>query len=177
MFSSNGGDSADPMMSNQSYDNGHDDDSLASTTRTYLDKRTQIILLLSGIRGAVSFALVESIPVWDEFSKSGSLYKTQLKAMTCSSIFFTLFVFGALTYVMVQPGHGRVAGPLTHRLLSEPLDSGGEEDTMDASADNMLEIEPPNFTPQRQQYRHPDPVQFLPTGGSQQQYSPVPSNG
>jgi NhaP-type Na+/H+ or K+/H+ antiporter len=114
-----------------------DDDSLTDTARAYLDRRTQVILLLSGIRGAVSFALVENIPIWDTVSKTGSKFKPELKAMTSSSIFFTLFVFGALTYFTVQRQDrhpaSRGAGPLTDRLLSEPLDSGDEAESDDQS--------------------------------------------
>ena len=108
-----------------------DDDSVGSHTRFYLDRRTQLFLLLSGVRGAVSFALVENIPVWDAVTKVGSRYKAELKAMTSSSIVFTLFVFGALTYMTVKqgdtPGNENVNGnTLTHRLMSEPLDSDDE---------------------------------------------------
>jgi NhaP-type Na+/H+ or K+/H+ antiporter len=126
-----------------------DDDSVGSSTRIYLDRKTQLILLLAGVRGAVSFALVENIPVWDNVTKSGSKYKAELKAMTSSSIVFTLFVFGALTYLAVKHGtdpgsDGPVAGSnLTHRLLSEPLDSDDEAQTQAelASTPESLEIE------------------------------------
>jgi NhaP-type Na+/H+ or K+/H+ antiporter len=118
-----------------------DDDSIGSHTRVYLDRKTQLILLLSGVRGAVSFALVESIPVWDTVTKTGSQYKAELKAMTSSSIVFTLFVFGALTYIAVKHGSDPNSGDpiagsnLTHRLLSEPLDSddGAPFDRMDSN--------------------------------------------
>jgi hypothetical protein len=59
--------------------NNEDDESVRSDTRNYLDKRTQLILLLAGVRGAVSFALVENIPVWDAVTKTGSRYKPELK--------------------------------------------------------------------------------------------------
>jgi NhaP-type Na+/H+ or K+/H+ antiporter len=126
-----------------------DDDSVGSSTRIYLDRKTQLILLLSGVRGAVSFTLVENIPVWDNVTKTGSKYKAELKAMTSSSIVFTLFVFGALTYLAVKHGtdpgsDGPVAGSnLTHRLLSEPLDSDDEAQTQDelSSTPESLEIE------------------------------------
>ena len=109
--------------------NGDDDslDSMGSTARVYLDKKTQQILILAGARGAVSFALVESIPVYDAVTKEGSLYKAQLKAMTSCSILFTIFVFGAWTYFLIkgekdeQQARQRNNGPLAHRLLSEPL--------------------------------------------------------
>jgi NhaP-type Na+/H+ or K+/H+ antiporter len=126
-----------------------DDDSVGSHTRIYLDRKTQLILLLAGVRGAVSFALVESVPVYDTVSQSGSKYKAELKTMTSSCIVFTLFVFGALTYMAVMhgtdPSSGdRVAGSnLTHRLLSEPLDSDDEAQTQSelASTPESMEIE------------------------------------
>jgi len=121
-----------------------DDESSGSNGRVYLDRKTQLILLLAGVRGAVSFALVENIPVWDTVTKTGSQYKAELKAMTSSSIVFTLFVFGALTYITVKhgsdpTGQTRIAGNLTHRLLSEPLDSDDEERSDIATS--FLEIE------------------------------------
>jgi NhaP-type Na+/H+ or K+/H+ antiporter len=126
-----------------------DDDSTGSRSRMYVDRKTQLILLLAGVRGAVSFALVENIPVWDNVSQSGSKFKAELKAMTSSSIVFTLFVFGALTYMAVmrtseQMSDGRIAGSnLTHRLLSEPLDSDDEAQAYSelASTPESLEIE------------------------------------
>merc|ERR1711933_485631 len=72
------------------------------TSTKYLDYKTQLILLLSGVRGAVSFALVCNIPVYDVVTIEGSKYKAQLKAMTSTSIIFTIFVFGVLTYFTVH---------------------------------------------------------------------------
>jgi len=62
-----------------------DDDFIDGHNKPYLGKKTQLILLLAGVRGAVSFSLVESIPVWDQVTKTGSRYKAELKAMTSSS--------------------------------------------------------------------------------------------
>ena len=132
--------------------NSNDDDSITSESRAYLDKKTQLILLLAGVRGAVSFALVENVPVWDTVQQSGSKYKAELKAMTSSAIVFTLFVFGALTYITVKAGSGsggggssgdpisggHVVGSLTHRLMSEPLDS---DDENQSEMNSVLEIE------------------------------------
>lgn len=110
-----------------------DDESMGSTARVYLDPRTQQILLLAGVRGAVSFALVENIPVYDAVRKTGSNFKPELKAMTSSSILFTVFVFGALTYFLVKKERETpTQGMLSRRLLSdEPLDS--DEDNDDSS--------------------------------------------
>lgn len=102
-----------------------DDDEDDSELRFYLDRKTQLILLLAGVRGAVSFALVENIPVWDNVNKTGSKFKAELKTMTSSSIVFTLFVFGALTYMAVKHGSepsdsDRARAVLTNRLLNDP---------------------------------------------------------
>jgi NhaP-type Na+/H+ or K+/H+ antiporter len=128
---------------------GHDDESTTSfPTKAYLDQKTQCIILLAGVRGAVSFALVENIPVYDAVTKHGSKFKAELKAMTASSILITLFVFGALTYFTVQE-HRRsdpeqvVASPLTRRLLSGPLTStieeeAGEDSSSESSASEAV---------------------------------------
>ena len=107
-----------------------EDESIGSTAHVYLDRRTQQIMLLAGVRGAVSFALVENIPVYDVVRKTGSQFKPQLKAMTSSSILFTVFVFGALTYFLVKGERDRnsLHGALARHLLDdEPLDSDDGE--------------------------------------------------
>lgn len=86
--------------------------------KSYLDPRTQVILFAAGVRGAVSYALVQNIPVYDSVTKYGSHYKGQLKAMTSATIVIILFVFGALTYFTVQrPSQVRRSQPLTDRLM------------------------------------------------------------
>lgn len=69
-----------------------DDDFIDGNNKPYLGKKTQLILLLAGVRGAVSFSLVESIPIWDQVTKTGSKYKAELKAMTSSSSKLTVAV-------------------------------------------------------------------------------------
>lgn len=107
-----------------------DDISFGNNDRPYLDKKTQLILLLAGVRGAVSFALVENIPVYDTINMTGSKYKSELKGMTSCSIVFTLFVFGALTFITVKrhsdPSQDLSGNQLAHRLLSEPLNNEGD---------------------------------------------------
>lgn len=97
----------------QSLDDSADD----SQALVYIDRRTQQIMILAGVRGAVSFALVENIPVYDAVRKTGSHVKAELKAMTSSSILFTVFVFGALTYFLVKRDQESDAG----RDLRSPL--------------------------------------------------------
>jgi NhaP-type Na+/H+ or K+/H+ antiporter len=122
-----------------------DELSLPNDEKVYLDKKTQLILFSAGVRGAVSYALVQNIPVYDAVTKHGSKFKNELRAMTSSTIVVLLFAFGALTYFTVQrdlsrPDRERVAGPLTHRLMtSSALTSS--EDLGDSSELNSLEIE------------------------------------
>ncbi|CAJ1943066.1 unnamed protein product [Cylindrotheca closterium] len=138
-----------------------DDDFTEGHNKPYLDKKTQLILLLAGVRGAVSFSLVESIPVWDQVTKTGSKYKAELKAMTSSSIVFTLFVFGALTYVAVKRGDEgeRIQGRgLGHRLI--PNDD--DEDELDA-VNASLEMDHNFVTPtvEEEQMQYPPRPQWM----------------
>ena len=78
------------------------DDIDAMSSSKYLDPKTQFILFTAGVRGAVSYALVQNIPVYDSVTKHGSHFKGELRAMTSATIVGLLFVFGALTYYAVD---------------------------------------------------------------------------
>ena len=67
-----------------------------------IDKKMQIALWFAGLRGAMSFALVEHIPLYDSFSGEGTRLKPELKAMSSACIMFTVFVLGGYTYYMMQ---------------------------------------------------------------------------
>ena len=67
-----------------------------------IPRSVQLVLWFSGLRGAMSFALVEFIPIYDKVSGHGSPFKPELKAMTCASIFFTIFVFGGATFYLLR---------------------------------------------------------------------------
>ena len=126
-------------LSSNSQGNGSTDDSVGSETLVYLDRRTQQIMVLAGVRGAVSFALVENIPVYDAVRKTGSHFKAELKAMTSSSILFTVFVFGALTYFLVkrERDESPAGAALRRHLLhdSEPLSSRIDDDDSQVSSE------------------------------------------
>ena len=79
-----------------------DDVNDGTPNRKFLDHSSQLVLFLSGIRGAVSLALVENIPVYNAVTKTGSQYKAELKAMTVSSIAFTVFFFGSATFFLLN---------------------------------------------------------------------------
>ncbi len=67
-----------------------------------IDGRMQIVLIFAGLRGAMSFALVETVPMYDSNTGEGSRYKPELKAMTSASIMFTVFVMGGYTYYLLE---------------------------------------------------------------------------
>ena len=62
-----------------------------------VDGRMQTVLIFAGLRGAMSFALVETIPMFDESTKQGSRLKPELKQMTSACIVFTVFILGGYT--------------------------------------------------------------------------------
>jgi len=136
------------MIDRTRRDGYYDDNSTGSASeREYLDRKTQLIMLLAGVRGAVSFALVENVPVYDAVRKTGSQYKPELKGMTSSSIFFTVFVFGALTYFFVEKDReSGNSGMLAERLLDEPL---GSSDDDDENAVSIESVDTSNDPPER----------------------------
>jgi NhaP-type Na+/H+ or K+/H+ antiporter len=67
-----------------------------------IDPKMQIVLWFSGLRGAMSFALVEHIPLYDSVSGEGTPLKPELKAMTSATILFTVFVLGGYTYYVMD---------------------------------------------------------------------------
>jgi NhaP-type Na+/H+ or K+/H+ antiporter len=67
-----------------------------------VDRKMQVALWFAGLRGAMSFALVESIPLYDRFSGQGTRLKPELKAMTSACIVFTVFFLGGYTYYIFE---------------------------------------------------------------------------
>lgn len=67
-----------------------------------IDKKMQLVLWFAGLRGAMSFALVENLPLYDAVTGEGTRLKSELKAMTSASIIFTVFVLGGCTYYMME---------------------------------------------------------------------------
>lgn len=77
----------------------------AVVTGVTIDAKMQMVLWVAGLRGAMSFALVENIPLYDAVTGEGSKVKAELKAMTSASIVFTVFCLGGYTsYLMEQLG-------------------------------------------------------------------------
>jgi NhaP-type Na+/H+ or K+/H+ antiporter len=67
-----------------------------------IDAKMQLVLIFAGLRGAMSFALVETIPMYDSSDGTGSRLKPELKAMTSASIVFSVFVMGGYTYYLLE---------------------------------------------------------------------------
>lgn len=67
-----------------------------------IDKKMQMVLWFAGLRGAMSFALVEHVPLYDSSIGEGTPLKPELKAMTSASILFTVFVLGGYTYYVME---------------------------------------------------------------------------
>lgn len=68
----------------------------------FIDVKMQTVLWFAGLRGAMSFALVEGIPLFDTVTGQGSRLKPELKAMTSASIVFTVFFLGGSTYYLME---------------------------------------------------------------------------
>jgi NhaP-type Na+/H+ or K+/H+ antiporter len=100
---------------------------------SYLTPKTQLILILAGVRGAVSYALVQNVPVYDAVTQHGSHFKGELRAMTSGTIVVILFAFGALTYFSVGHEDAAAAQEVTHGLLRRrrprPLAGGVGDDS------------------------------------------------
>jgi len=71
------------------------DEENVSSKKQLIDKKVQLVMFMSGLRGAVSLALVEAVPVYDKVTMKGSLHKEELRDMTAGMINFSIFVFGA----------------------------------------------------------------------------------
>lgn len=100
-----------------------------------IDSRMQLVLWFAGLRGAMSFALVEHIPLYDPVTGLGSRLKPELKAMTSACIIFTVFVLGGYTYYMMErmglaPSKESKSIEMKS-LLETPTSSGTESKTFD----------------------------------------------
>mmetsp|Transcript_48608 Transcript_48608/g.146584 ORF Transcript_48608/g.146584 Transcript_48608/m.146584 type:complete len:623 (+) Transcript_48608:76-1944(+) len=75
---------------------------ISRTARRLKEKNTQLVLVMAGLRGAISLCLVENVPIYNGVTGEGSNYKPTLKAMTSASIMFTTFVFGGGAYYILR---------------------------------------------------------------------------
>jgi len=59
-------------------------------------------MFVTGLRGAMSFALVENIPLFSIITNTGSRYKPELKACTVAVIIFTTFLNGGVSFATLK---------------------------------------------------------------------------
>jgi hypothetical protein len=71
------------------------------TAAAIREPRTQAVLVLAGLRGAVSLALVENVPIYNNVTGQGCEFKQTMKGMTSACILFTTFVFGGGAYYVL----------------------------------------------------------------------------
>jgi len=74
---------------------------MSRTAQKLMDKKIQFVLVLAGLRGAVSLALMENVPIYNSVTGEGCEFKPLLKAMTSASIIFTTFFFGGGAYYIL----------------------------------------------------------------------------
>mmetsp|Transcript_8014 Transcript_8014/g.16368 ORF Transcript_8014/g.16368 Transcript_8014/m.16368 type:complete len:987 (+) Transcript_8014:179-3139(+) len=75
---------------------------VSKSARALSNPKVQVVLILAGLRGAVSLALVESVPIYNGVTGVGTKNKPLLKAMTSSSIIFTIFFLGGGAYYILK---------------------------------------------------------------------------
>lgn len=101
-----GGEGANEFLENSEHERVEDVDILntpiSKSARALSNYKVQIVLILAGLRGAVSLALVESVPIYNGVTGVGSKNKPLLKAMTSSAIIFTIFVLGGGAYYILK---------------------------------------------------------------------------
>jgi len=108
-----------------------------------IDGRMQIVLIFAGLRGAMSFALVETVPMFDSSTGEGSRYKPELKAMTSACIMFTVFVLGGYTNFLLERLGLGPAGKDEEKIEMVPLiKSDDEEDPWLGKSNNEEETGP-----------------------------------
>lgn len=85
---------------NHSFD--ADEPQVSRTAKALQERKIQAVLVLAGLRGAVSLALMESVPLYNGVTGEGSEFKPEMKAMTNAAIIFTVFVFGGSAYYILR---------------------------------------------------------------------------
>lgn len=98
------------------------------TAAAIQDRRTQAVLVLAGLRGAVSLALVENVPMYNHVTKEGCEFKQIMKGMTSACILFTTFVFGGGAYYILP--HLGVQSDGSSSDMASPLDSQDKRPTI-----------------------------------------------
>ena len=85
----------------RSNESDHEIRSMSKTAAAIRNPRTQTVLVLAGLRGAVSFALVENVPLYNAVTGDGCQNRPLMKGMTSAAIIFTTFIIGGASYFLL----------------------------------------------------------------------------
>ena len=123
------------------------DDNTLEKKLLVIDRPLQIVLLFSGLRGAMSFALVENIPLFDTVTGHGSKLKPELKSMTSASIVFTVFILGGSTnYLMDYLGFNIKKDDetieLTTKLMNSKAQKKSDDETYNEDKEKNYKLHP-----------------------------------
>jgi len=102
------------------------------------DKSIQLVLVLAGLRGAISLALVENVPLYNAVTGNGSEFKPELKAMTSAAIIFTLFIFGGSAYYIL----GRLNIPSDAPEVNDDQSFPGKDNRKERGRINTTLLQP-----------------------------------
>eukprot|EP00550_Attheya_septentrionalis_P005918 CAMPEP_0198290670 /NCGR_PEP_ID=MMETSP1449-20131203/8444_1 /TAXON_ID=420275 /ORGANISM="Attheya septentrionalis, Strain CCMP2084" /LENGTH=761 /DNA_ID=CAMNT_0043989199 /DNA_START=313 /DNA_END=2598 /DNA_ORIENTATION=- len=137
--------SGQPPITGVHSEESNDKPQMSRTAAAISDRRTQLVLVMAGLRGAVSLALVENVPLYNTMTGEGCEYKQIMKGMTSGAILFTTFVFGGGGYYL-----------LPHLGIStenQPSDAGSDQNsiqlTRSASMNNSTGSASPGPSPTR----------------------------
>ncbi|KAG7364366.1 sodium/hydrogen exchanger [Nitzschia inconspicua] len=108
-------------------------DGIKTAAGVIIDRKMQLVLWFAGLRGAMSFALVEHIPLYDSVTGEGTRLKSELKAMTSASIIFTVFVLGGGTFYMMDA---------LGMAPSQAKDGGGKSSALETEMVGLLRTVP-----------------------------------
>ena len=100
---------------------------MSKTAAAIRNPRTQTVLVLAGLRGAVSLALVENVPFYNALTEEGCQYKPLMKGMTSSAIIFTTFVLGGASYFILP-------------VLGFTADVKDDDEKASSSSRNIVEL-------------------------------------
>jgi len=79
----------------------HETTYMSKTAAALRNPKTQVVLWLAGLRGAVSLSLVENIPMHNTLTGEGCQNKALIKGMTSAAIIFTTFALGGASHFIL----------------------------------------------------------------------------
>jgi NhaP-type Na+/H+ or K+/H+ antiporter len=116
------------------------------TAEALQNPRTQIVLVLAGLRGAVSWALVETIPIYNIATEEGCQYESLMKGMTSSCIIFTTCVLGGSAYYIIPKLGNTLPSPKPAPTLLSTISSSVSATQSDSADISLCNTRNDNIT-------------------------------